>query len=497
MQLTYVKTDNKDVNTAYYIAVSDMIGNIKPFQGELWEKEKPVIIAGMGYDTPWTRDAAINVMNAGGLLFPEVSENTLLSVLKRDSGKLIIDGQYWDKIIWVLGAWHLYQVTVNTDFLLTAYQAAENTLTYMEDTEFDETLNLFRGAACYGDGIAAYPDRYIAPSKSSGIMSFIEECPEHLVKTGMGLPMYALSTNCLYYQAYITADLMAEELGIKKEYGIQQEHGIKKEYGIKKEHSIKNEYRQKAERMKEAINTHFWNPERGLYDYLVDDRGGCDSSEGLGQAFAILFGVADKDKAESIFANQPVTPYGIACVYPSFGRYRQMGNYHFGRHSGTVWPHIQAFWADAAARYGRIDIFLKEFRMLTDVSVRDGLFAEIYHPETGEIYGGLQEGGEDGIILWKSQLKQTWSATGYLRLLFHVIAGIRFEKEGISFEPCLPDGIGQIEITNLHIRNTVFTIKISGRGSKIKHFVVDLKETDEKFVPYESGRTKEIAIVME
>ena len=34
--------------------------------------------------------------------------------------------------------------------------------------------------------------------------------------------------------------------------------------------------------------------------------------------------------------------------------------------------------------------------MLTDVSVRDGFFAEIYHPETGEIYGGLQE--RDGIL---------------------------------------------------------------------------------------------------
>ena len=472
MQLTYVRTDNKDVNTAYYTAVSDVIGNIKPFRGELWEKEEPVIIAGMGYDTPWTRDAAINVMNAGGLLFPEVSESTLLSVLKRDRVGLIIDGQYWDKIIWVLGAWHLYRITAKTDFLLTAYQATRNTLTYMEDTEFDEKLHLFRGAACYGDGVAAYPDRYIAPSKSSGIMSFIEECPERLVKTGMGLPMYTLSTNCLYYQAYITADLMAEELGIKKEYG------------------------QKAERMKEAINTHFWNPERGLYDYLVDDQGGCDSSEGLGQAFAILFGIADRDKAESIFANQPITPYGIACVYPSFERYRQTGKYHFGRHSGTVWPHIQAFWADAAARHGKLDIFFKEFHMLTDVSVRDGLFAEIYHPETGEIYGGLQEGGEGGIILWKSQLKQTWSATGYLRLLFHVIAGIRFEKEGISFAPCLPDGIGQIEITNLHIRDTVFAIRINGRGSKIKHFCVDSKETEERLVPYESGRVKEIVIVM-
>lgn len=473
MHLTHLKTDNKDVNTAYYIAVSDMIANIKPYLGGLWEKEVPVIIAGIGYDTPWTRDASINTMNAGGLLFPEVSENTLLSVLKKENGDLLIDGEYWDKIIWVLGAWHLFQITAHIEFLKTAYIATRNTLAFMENTEFDATLNLFRGAACYGDGIAAYPDRYIAPSRSSGIISFVHECPDQLVKQGVGLPMYALSTNCLYYQAYKIADLMAEELGDKKSYV------------------------QKAERMKETINTHFWNQEKGLYNYLVDDQGGCDSSEGMGQAFAILFGVADQEKTESIFANQPITPNGIACVYPSFSRYKQMGEHHFGRHSGTVWPHIQSFWADAAARNGKYEIFLKEFKMLTAVSIRDSHFAEIYHPETGEIYGGVQEGGEDGIIVWKSQPKQTWSATGYLHMLFHNIAGITFEKNGLSFSPYLPAGIGTLEITNLRIRNHVFSIRIHGKGNRVRKILVNGEEVSEHFVSYDGEQYKEIEIAVE
>lgn len=92
----YIKTDNEKINTAYHIAVSDLYGNIKPYRGGLLERETPVIIAGMGYCTPWTRDAAINTVNAVALLFPDAATSTLLSVLKKENGKVLIDGEYWD-----------------------------------------------------------------------------------------------------------------------------------------------------------------------------------------------------------------------------------------------------------------------------------------------------------------------------------------------------------------------------------------------------------------
>ena len=42
--------------------------------------------------------------------------------------------------------------------------------------------------------------------------------------------------------------------------------------------------------MKKSINKNFWNEKRGSYDYLA---GECDYAEGLGLAFAVLFGIAD------------------------------------------------------------------------------------------------------------------------------------------------------------------------------------------------------------
>lgn len=461
----YIKTNNEKINTAYHIAVSDLYGNIKPFKGGLLKKETPVIIAGMGYCTPWTRDAAINTVNAGALLFPDVSKNTLLSVLKKEDGAVMIDGEYWDSIIWVWGAWHEYLLTGDSEFLKTAYEAAENTLKFFENTEFDEALNLFRGPACYGDGIAAYPDIYATPGESA-IIAFAKECKDLCAKKGVGIPMFTLSTNCLYYKAYETADKMAAELGQTEKYA------------------------EKAEKMKKAINTHFWSEENEKYRYIVDDFGGCDSDEGMGNAFVLLFGIADDDKTQKVLKNQHITDYGIPCVYPSFSRYK--GGY--GRHSGTVWPHIQAFWADAAAIGGRYDLFDKEFNMLTDCSVRDGYFSEIYHPDTGERYGGLQEFKKQGNIMWESEKKQTWSATGYLHMMFSDIIGMKFENGGIRFCPYIPNGLDSIESGGLSVMGCNISIKINGNGSKIKKFTVNGEQT-EPFVNYNGDMN--IEIVME
>lgn len=461
MQFTYLKTDNDKINTAYYTAMSDLIANIKPFQGGLLDTEQPVIIAGIGYCTPWTRDAAINTSNAGGLLFPEIAENTLMSVLKEENGRLLIDGEYWDAIIWAWGAWNEYLFTGSRKFLEKAYEAVKNSLEFFENTEFDGELNLFRGPACYGDGVAAYPDIYARPGES-GIIAFAEECKDLTVDKGVGIPMHTLSANCLYYRAYVIADLMARELG-KEEL-----------------------YAQKAHKMKDSINANFWMEDKGYYRYIVDKFGGCDYQEGMGQSFAVLFGVADDEQTKKIFKNQHITKYGIPCVWPSFARYDTPDGKGFGRHSGTVWPHIQSFWADAAVQSGRYDLFCREFDMLTECSVRDGFFAEIYHPDTGEIYGGRQEFMKNGIIEWESQKKQTWSATGYLHMIFMNIAGMRFKTDRVEFSPYLPPSIGSMEITNLHFRDSVLNIKITGQGEKIKDFSVNGEKTA-CFVPHCPG----------
>ncbi len=434
-------TNNENINKAFRIAVSDIISNVALYKDGILTEPKEVICAGLGYNTPWTRDGAINVWNCCGLLFPDVSKNTLLSVLTEDDYGLRVGGEYWDAVIWVTGAWNYYLYTLDKEFLELAYNASKNTIKYFEETEFDQKFNLFRGPACYGDGVAAYPDIY-AKSGESGIAAFVEYFPEYKAEKGVGCPMHTLSTNCLYYSAYNLMQRFENELGL----------------------SATEEYINKAENLKDSINRHFWMEDKGYYKYIVDDFGNCEHQEGLGHSFAILLGVADEEQTKRILENQHITDEGISCVWPTFERYSNYGKNQYGRHSGVIWPHVESFWADAVLRNGRMDLFQKELDCMTKRALRDGHFAEIYHPTSGEIYGGVQEKERKGITLWQSELKQTWSASGYIRMILFGIIGMSFDKHGITFNPNLTKGLEYVKVKNLLCQGKMIDVEVTSNG---------------------------------
>jgi glycogen debranching enzyme len=409
---------------------------VGPFRAGLLDEEAPVFLAGESYDEPWTRDASINVWNGANLFEPDVSRNTLLAVLERRDGELRIGGEYWDSIVWAPGAWALYLATGDRDFLALTLEATRNSLRHLERTELSETLGLFRGGAVYADGIAAYPDAY-AEAGHHNIMGWRDLTPGSLAHRGEGLPMHALSTNCAYVHAYELATAMASELGVEPDA----------------------RWTRSATDLREAIERHFWLPERGHYRYLVDPLGGSDVQEGFGHAFAILFGIADEAQRDSILRSQHVTPAGLPCLWPPFSRYARDG--HVGRHSGTVWPPIQAFWAEAAARAGRADLVGHELDALARHAVRDGQFYELYHPETGLPYGGLQERAGAGVELWEPVAHQTWSATGFLRIVLTVLAGLRLAPDGLSFEPLLPPGLDELELTGVRYRAATVDLHVA------------------------------------
>ena len=197
------QSGDTDTDAAWRVAVGDLAGNVVPFKDGLLERPCPVILAGLDYDTPWTRDAAINVWNAALLIPPTVARDTLLSVLQRTGDGVRIGGQYWDAVIWIPGAWQYYLVSGDRRFLVTAYRAAVRSLEYLYATEYDAHDGLFRGPAVYGDGVAAYPDRYIPASGRSCILDWAAEHRDQSLP-GQGIPMFALSTNCVYIAAYET-----------------------------------------------------------------------------------------------------------------------------------------------------------------------------------------------------------------------------------------------------------------------------------------------------
>ncbi len=434
--MVYFNCDNEMLTKAYRIALADVESNIKLYKAGVLTQSMPCLMAGADYDKPWTRDASINVWNGFGILNPEVSKNTLLSVLKLQGTQYQIDGQYWDAIIWTIGAYQYINVTHDEEFLTIAQNAVENSLKRFEREEFDSTDGLFRGPAVYGDGIAAYPDLYATGTTGSGILGWPNNPlnKDRVVSVGVGIPMKALSTNCVYYQSYVILALLNAMLG--------------------KDTSALLE---KAEALKTAINKTFWNESKGTYDYLAYE---CDYQEAIGLAFVLMFGIADERQTAFVLQNTKVTEHGIAIVYPSFDRYLELGEY--GRHAGTIWPHGQAFWGRACSQNGYRYGYEVELFTLAEKAVRDGQFYEIYHPDTGAIYGGLQE--TPSIVMTSSRRHQAWSATGYISLLYYEMLGSNIGEKSVTFKPYLPEGVNEATFSNFKVGSATFEIVITRGG---------------------------------
>jgi glycogen debranching enzyme len=478
--LPHLVTDDDNVNKAFKIAVGDLLGNVDIVSERmgLLPARKRIIMAGLDYNEPWTRDTAMIAWYGSSLILPGITRNTLLSVLKKENGKPCIGGQYWDAIIWATGAWQHYLYTGDKGFLSLALEVIQNSLKFFEETEFDSELNLFRGPACYGDGVSAYPDEYAETGGESCILAWVKHNQHKKAGRGYGIPMFTLSTNCIYYNAYRVVPKILSELG----------------------KNVDKNFYKKANLLKQAINTHFWNERSGTYRYIIGPLGTCEHQEGLGHAFVLLFNVADKSKAESIFKNQYIAPAGIPCVWPTFQRYKNLNSSgeeeSFGRHSGTVWPQIQGFWAAAAILYGKYEAFRNEFNRLTYHVNRDAQFAEVYHPLSGKIYGGWQENGKEGIVLWRSSRRQSWCAAAYINMILMGIVGLRFEINGIHFSPYLPENITRISIENLKYRRMILNIQVEGHGNKVREFLINNKKRPRLFLPAEEEGKKNIHILL-
>ena len=442
-------TKNNTVNSAFRIAIGDLYTNIQDYKIPVEDTIGPVIMAGLEYDSPWTRDATINSWNIGSFIVPEVAKNTLMSRVSLINDSLIImdKDNYWDAIIWCTGAWNHYLCTGDKDFLKKAYEVTRNTIQFYEKTEFNEKYNLFRGLA-WSDGVSAYEGKYAQTGGSSAAIDWVKSNPEKKAKRGFGIPMMATSTNCLYYHSYIVADKMEKELKLES-----------------------SGYVEKAKRIKSAINKYLWNEETGLYKFYFDDDEESNLETAYGDALAIIFGIADDKQAELIFKNQYVTPAGVPCGWPPLIRYHP-DSMTFGRHNALVWPQIQGFWVEAAAKCRKEEALWHDFYRLAKHANRDRQFAEIYHPVTGEMYGGIQD-YQGKIISWHATERQTWAATAYIRMIIFGLVGINMDESSISFSPFLPQNLNGLKLSNLKYRGMNLNIEIIGSGYNVKKIVID------------------------
>lgn len=401
--------------------------------------ENKLLKAGGGYGGEWTRDISINAWNAVSLLRPEVAEYSLWSVTTDNRQK--IGHQYWDQILWVIAAYRHYLINGDLPFLKEAYACSANSMKALENTAFDPQFGLFTGPSVFNDGIAGYEE----PIYQKGISStYVLDYPE-------SKSIKCLSTNCIYYEAYISLAAMSDLMKDK-----QAAH-----------------YREKAKTLKANIRKHLFDETACRLNYLVDEHGQTHTQqEGLGNAFAILFGIVTPEEATRIIRQTYISPYGIPSVYPDFKRFSQE---HPGRHNHMIWPFVNAFWADACHRANRPDQTYREFMNLADLAIHKGKndFIEVYNPQTGEADGGWQTG-----IKWELKHHQTWSATGYLRMMLQDFMGMQPTPKGLILNPDFPflSKIGFQQLQDVPYRRKTFSVIFEGKGEKPKSVLLNGKK---------------------
>lgn len=421
------RSDLPLLEEAWRIAQQDLFGNVAPYPWLNGQIRTPCLMAGEHYlDQPWTRDAAFNTWFAGAWCFPVLSRNTLLSVLIPDpAGGWQIGGQRWDAVIWSEGLRQSLACDWQAEMARCGALALRNTLRDRFAQDWDSDDGLFRGGACFMDGISGYPDEFAGGFLESGIEDWTTRFPEQAPSSGSAMPCKALSTNLLYLRSLQTL----EQLGGKLRLPLEA-------------------FPLEADALRQAIRQRFLLPD-GRLRYLVDVQDAEIYQEGLGWAFAVLFALLDKQETQQLLLHQQSTPHGIPCLTPTMPRYRLYGMH--ARHSGTVWPQVNAAWGLACLKAGEIAIARLELLSLAHKAVRDGNFAEIYRGDTGAITGGLQERKSLGTIGdWPPCFHQSWCATGYQGLLIQYLTGLVPSESGLRLRPRLLPGQTHWKFEGLH-----------------------------------------------
>jgi hypothetical protein len=379
--------------------------------------------AGGGYDDPWTRDAAINCWNAASLLAPDVARATLLKVCDLDRGVVAQDNQWWDQIIWVIGAWEHVAVTGDTEFAATAYEIGRASLAILDRERFDPATGLYAGPALMQDGISGLPSYEEVPSSDEQGGSFVLDYPGTA-------ELRCLSTNAVYVRALRCLALLGGEPLFDR----------------------------RADVLTDAINLHLWDASTGLYGYYLGPDGLDRHQETAGLALAIDFGIAGPVRTRQILAAAHREPYGMVNVWPHFPRYDAARP---GRHNAICWPMVMGLWGAAAASAGDVEVFGQTLDDLSRLfhGSGDELF-ELYNAVTGAVDGGWQVGRQ-----WESLPHQTWSATAYLRLIHESLFGLHFTPDGITIRPTVPAGLGDLHLRGLPYRAATLDLTLTGTGT--------------------------------
>ncbi len=412
-------------NALYNMSLEEMVKAIEP---------DSTLRTGKEWAGVWTRDVSYSIILAMAHLQPKVSKISLMR--KVDTlGRIIQDtgtGGAWpvstDRMIWAVAAYEIYKVTGDSLWLETIYPIIRRSVEDDLLTAFNPQTGLMKGESSFLDWREQEYPQWMQPADI-----FQSE---------------NLGTNAVHYGAISVLAKICSLLG-------------------KPDEALR--YEDIARQIAAGINNHLWMEDRGYYGQYLYGRSSMilsPRSETLGEALCILFGIAPEERAARVTASVPNQTYGTSCFFPQIP---DIPPYH----NDAIWPFVQAYWMWASAETGNEKGVLHSIGSIYRAAA---LFLTNYENMV------VENGDWFGTQINSSNM--LWSLSGNLSIVYHLLFGIRFEENGLSFKPFVPQTMdGKRTLAGFRYRNTLLDIVMEGYGNKIHSVSLDGKKLDDPFIP--------------
>ena len=418
------KKERFDYNVKpYYSSKQPIVDAMYIISTELQPKQ-PFLVAGKCYDIALS-DAYLSPEQSMKALKEMVNEeDSIINISERELG-ISIDVKYKslaNSMIWAQAAWSVYCATGDRDWLTYAFTVINNSLNKMQDLISDQESGLYHALFPYYCDMSQYYPEWMTLS------SAFETIP--------------LMGNAIMERAYRILSLMTDEF------------------------ELNNNFDNKAERIKDGINHRLWDEAKSSYtQYLYGGVTKIKSPliDNMGQALAILWDIADDDRAEAIMSETPVTNYGVPMLYPN--RIDIEPNLN-----NAVIPLTQALWNLAAAKTGNMNMLRRGMGALLRLQALTASSNFSCNASTGE-------------ILCNDNVFSGNGASGNIAMVLRVLLGMNFLPNGIEFTPKVPVCFdGDKSLSNFHYRNALLHITVKGTGNELSKITLDGKPLDDNFI---------------
>ena len=332
-----------------------------------------------------------------------------------------------DRVTWAFGAEQVLKMLPEAErkaFAGRALKALINTIENDRVAAFDAKDGLYTGEQSFLD----WRDQSYAAWITSDIASLATS--------------KALSTNVGHYKALTLAAALAGEQG---------------------QPALAKKYSAWGRDLKRAINRRLWLADEGMYSSLTAphfDGAPMHKFDWLGQALAIVTGVADGAHARAIVAHYPHGPMGAPVIYP-----QQQGMPVY--HNRAMWPFVTAYGLKAAAIAGNVSVADAAYQ-----SLMRGAALNLSNMENLEWLSGqpllLDEKNPSLIGPVINSKRQLWSVGAYLGMVIESVFGITATNEGIEIRPFITSRLrretfGQsnsITLNKLRLRDKTISVTI-------------------------------------